>query len=127
MYAGDEREKSETFYVVESGEYDVLVDGVKVHHYSRGGSFGELALLHNAPRAASIVCISDKNNKKTNNKLYEISRKHFRYALTQQHRTKHQEGIAFLKTVNLFKPLLRQELTYLNDALDSQTYINKKD
>ena len=89
--------------MVESGEYDVLVDGVKVHHYSRGGSFGELALLHNAPRAASIVCVSSDNNK-----LWEISRKHFRYALTKAHRSKHEEGIKFLRTVDLFKPLLTQ-------------------
>eukprot|EP01083_Nonionella_stella_P268023 905708_1 len=122
---GDEKEKAETFYVVESGEYDVLVDGVKVHNYSRGGTFGELALLHNAPRAASIVCQSSSNNE--TNKLWEISRKHFRYALTQQHRRKHKQGIAFLRTVDLFKPLLRQELTYLNDALEEIHYVNKKD
>merc|ERR1712228_1102468 len=100
--------------------YDVLVDGVKVHHYSRGGSFGELALLHNAPRAASIVCVSSDNNK-----LWEISRKHFRYALTKAHRSKHEEGIKFLRSVDLFKPLLTQELGYLNDALEEISYNNK--
>merc|ERR1712154_78081 len=118
---GDEHDKASTFYVVESGEYDVLVDGVKVHHYSRGGTFGELALLHNAPRAASIVCVSESGE----NKLYEITRKHFRYALTKAPRNKRKEGMAFLKSVDLLKPLLNQELSQLNDALDEQQYINK--
>ncbi|ETO13998.1 cAMP-dependent protein kinase regulatory subunit [Reticulomyxa filosa] len=43
------------FYVVESGHFDCLVDGVKVKEYTKGGTFGELALLKNQPRQASIV------------------------------------------------------------------------
>ncbi len=46
---------AQTFYVTESGTFDILVDMVKVGQYKRGGCFGELALLYDSPRAASIV------------------------------------------------------------------------
>ena len=48
---------AQTFYVTESGTFDILVDGVKVGQYKRGGCFGELALLYDSPRAASIVVL----------------------------------------------------------------------
>ncbi len=64
---GDE---GDTFFVVESGEFDVWVmkDGsskmdpsdvkkgaLKVLTYKSSACFGELALMHNKPRAASVV------------------------------------------------------------------------
>lgn len=48
----------DTFYLLESGAVDVYIkkggaDEVKVHTYKPGDSFGELAILYNAPRAAT--------------------------------------------------------------------------
>lgn len=44
------------FYVLEEGHCDIFVEGVgKVMDVSPGGSFGELALMYNAPRAATVV------------------------------------------------------------------------
>jgi len=118
---GDEKEKANTFYVVESGEFDVLLDGVKVHHYSRGGCFGELALLQNVPRAASVVCVSAGNG----HKLWAIDRRTFRYALTKTARDRRTKRIAFLKSVTLFAPLLNQEIATLCDALEEERYRNQ--
>eukprot|EP00854_Cymbomonas_tetramitiformis_P015862 gene15862-18812_t len=54
----------DNFYVVSSGKYHVYIgkgDGepAKVHTYSQGGSFGELALLYNVPRAATVKAEGD--------------------------------------------------------------------
>jgi CRP-like cAMP-binding protein len=52
---GDE---GDNFYVVERGKFDILVDGAKVAVFGDGTpnkSFGELALLYNSPRAATVV------------------------------------------------------------------------
>ena len=38
-----------------SGIYVILVGGKKVGAYTNTGSFGELALMYNMPRAATII------------------------------------------------------------------------
>ena len=46
------------FVGVCSGVYDILVGGKKVGCYDNTGSFGELALMYNMPRAATIVAVT---------------------------------------------------------------------
>jgi len=43
---------------LDSGVYDILVHGKKVGAYDNKGSFGELALMYNMPRAATIIATS---------------------------------------------------------------------
>ena len=47
---GDE---GDNFYIIDSGEVEVLVNGEKVLTIGEGGSFGELALINGTPRAAA--------------------------------------------------------------------------
>lgn len=42
-----------------SGTYDIVVGEKVVHTYTDDGSFGELALLYNTPRAATVKATSD--------------------------------------------------------------------
>uniref|UniRef100_A0AAZ3QQM9 cAMP-dependent protein kinase type II-alpha regulatory subunit n=1 Tax=Oncorhynchus tshawytscha TaxID=74940 RepID=A0AAZ3QQM9_ONCTS len=55
----DQGDDGDNFYVIERGVYDiiVLIDGVGkcVGKYDNKGSFGELALMYNTPRAATIM------------------------------------------------------------------------
>lgn len=49
----------DNFYVCDSGEYEVYLKqtGDKaVHTYKAGGCFGDLALMYNCPRAATVRC-----------------------------------------------------------------------
>ena len=62
---------------VRTGEYAVLLKqkgDTPVHKYKPGGSFGELALLYNQPRAASIKCVQA-------GALFALDRKTFRMVL----------------------------------------------
>jgi cAMP-dependent protein kinase regulator len=52
-----EGDAGEAFYLLESGEAEAYKAGTEhaVKKYSKGDYFGELALLNDAPRAASVV------------------------------------------------------------------------
>ena len=58
-----QNEKGNYFYILESGEVEAIKDGVIVKQYSKGGYFGELALLkgdESKKRAADIIVLSDE-------------------------------------------------------------------
>ena len=49
-----EGEEGDNFYVIESGEYIAVKGGREVFKYEGHGAFGELALLYNCLRAATV-------------------------------------------------------------------------
>jgi cAMP-dependent protein kinase regulator len=75
-----EGESGDKFYIIEDGEayaekYDKEQEKVvPVLEYERGGYFGELALIKNEPRAASVVA-------KSNCKLLSLDRMSFKRLL----------------------------------------------
>jgi CRP-like cAMP-binding protein len=50
-------EPGDEFYLVADGAFEVLVDGQPVLRLGRGDYFGERALLHHAPRAATVLAV----------------------------------------------------------------------
>merc|ERR1719337_317460 len=49
-------DKGDNFYILDEGECDISIEGKGVvMTATKGIAFGELALLHNAPRAATVV------------------------------------------------------------------------
>lgn len=50
-----EGEAGDRFYVIESGRLDARNDGVVLSSMGPGDSFGEIALLRDVPRTASVV------------------------------------------------------------------------
>ncbi|KAI8581964.1 hypothetical protein K450DRAFT_230139 [Umbelopsis ramanniana AG] len=108
------------FYVVESGTFDCFIskDGeppIKVISYEAGGSFGELALMYNAPRAATIVATS-------NAVLWALDRVTFRRILMENTSRKRRMYEAFLEEVPLLRSLKPYERHKIADALESVYY-----
>ena len=109
------------FYVVETGELDVYVSkkegelGPKVWHYGPGGSFGELALMYNAPRAATLIACSPCV-------LWALDRVSFRRILMENTSRKRKMYESFLAEVPLLVSLESYERHKIADALESKTY-----
>ncbi|MDQ2982632.1 MAG: MFS transporter [Actinomycetota bacterium] len=69
---GDEGDR---FYLIADGEIEISVDGREPVTHGAGGSFGEIALLRNVPRTATVRAKSDVE-------LYAIDRDDFTSAVT---------------------------------------------
>jgi MFS family permease len=54
-----EGEVGETFYVLSSGSVEVSQHGAPLHRLEPGESFGEIALLRNVPRTASVRAVDE--------------------------------------------------------------------
>ncbi len=52
-------EPGSLFYVIRSGSVEVRIDGAAVRELGPGGWFGEIALLHDVPRTATVTALSD--------------------------------------------------------------------
>lgn len=116
------------FYVVEDGSFDIYIhpsgtvqpgpDGMgnKVATIGPGGSFGELALMYNAPRAATVVSASPKST------LWSLDRITFRRILMDSAFQRRRMYEAFLEEVPLLASLKKYERAKIADALDTIKY-----
>lgn len=109
-----EGDLGDTLYLVEEGIFDVLsrrngVD-VKVNSKSRGDIFGEISLLFESPRTASVVSASGGT-------VWELNRARFR-ALTRKVAVESNlQNEVFLNSVPAFAPLDADARLRLADAL----------
>ena len=109
---GDE---GDFFYIVESGDLEYTVNGDKVGQAGPGSSFGELALMYNAPRAATVTAVSDTV-------LWALDRMTFRRILLDKTMSKRKMYGEILKEVPVLSVLDSYELSKLADAMSSETY-----
>ena len=52
-------ERGDRFFVIDAGRFEVLVDGRHVREEGPGEFFGEIALLHEVPRTATVRALDD--------------------------------------------------------------------
>ncbi|KAI8061752.1 camp-dependent protein kinase regulatory subunit [Gongronella butleri] len=103
------------FYIVESGELACSIDDQWVTDYQAGGSFGELALMYNSPRAATIVA-------KSPCMLWALDRIMFRRILMEHTSAKRRMYESFLTNVPVLASLAPYERYKIADALESVTF-----
>ncbi|KAM5468861.1 hypothetical protein MauCBS54593_004856 [Microsporum audouinii] len=113
------------FYIVESGHFDINIHpsgtaqpgghaglGAKVASIGPGGAFGELALMYNAPRAATVISTEPST-------LWALDRITFRRILMDSAFQRRRMYEAFLEEVPLLSSLKPYERSKIADALDT--------
>jgi cAMP-dependent protein kinase regulator len=101
-------------YVLESGKLSVSKkgqEGAVLQYTSQGQYFGELALLYNAPRAATVVADEVCT-------LWSIDRDTFTYLVKDAARMAVKNRIAFLEQVPILKGLDAEEKAKLSDVMN---------
>ncbi|KAI4200558.1 MAG: hypothetical protein LQ346_002357 [Caloplaca aetnensis] len=116
------------FYVVERGTFDIYINpagtiepgpqgmGNKVNSIGPGGSFGELALMYNAPRAATVI------STEPNSTLWALDRVTFRRILMDDAFQRRRMYESFLEEVPLLSSLTLYERSKIADALETQKF-----
>lgn len=113
-------ERGDNFYVVDEGSFEAFIvteDGkhpTVVATYAAGGSFGELALMYNASRAATVRALKPA-------RLWAIDRTAFQDIVTTQ--AKGGEVRQFLREVSLFTYMSEFDLKTVADRLEERRYI----
>eukprot|EP01091_Cochliopodium_minus_P002323 TRINITY_DN12185_c0_g1_i1.p1 TRINITY_DN12185_c0_g1~~TRINITY_DN12185_c0_g1_i1.p1 ORF type:complete len:300 (-),score=99.32 TRINITY_DN12185_c0_g1_i1:116-1015(-) len=108
--------EADNFFVIESGEAEVFKDykdgkgEIKVFQYGPKGFFGELALMYNTPRAATVKA-------KTTIKVWAIDRVTFRKYLMNSTKQKREKYEQFLSKVPILVNLDKYERLTIADAL----------
>jgi cAMP-dependent protein kinase regulator len=115
------------FYVVEKGSFEIYVNpsgkleagpeglGNKVGAVGPGGSFGELALMYNAPRAATVMSSEPST-------LWALDRVTFRRILMDSAFQRRRLYEGFLEEVPLLSSLTPYERSKIADALETRKY-----
>ena len=116
------------FYVVEKGNFDIYVNpsgtigpgpegmGKLVTTIGPGGSFGELALMYNAPRAATVISTEGSST------LWRLDRVTFRRILMDSAFQRRRMYESFLGEVPLLSTLAPYERSKIADALEPRRF-----
>jgi len=106
---------AEHFYIVQSGQFGVFIqkesaqsveEAMKAHNkvgnIHPGASFGELALMYHAPRAATVKAQEDSE-------VWVVGRRDFKDICMRQEAQKTKEIADIVRKIDLFQPLLNEE------------------
>ncbi|TRY97017.1 hypothetical protein DNTS_001439 [Danionella cerebrum] len=115
----DQDDDGDNFYVIERGMFEILVkvEGTTrtVGSYDNRGSFGELALMYNTPRAATIIATSP-------GALWCLDRVTFRRIIVKNNAKKRKMYEAFIGTLPLLTSLEVSERMKVVDVLSTKVY-----
>ncbi|XP_076454893.1 cGMP-dependent protein kinase 1-like isoform X2 [Babylonia areolata] len=104
-------------YVMEEGKVEVTKEGQKLCNMGAGKVFGELAILYNCTRTASVKAL-------VNCRLWAIDRPCFQSIMMRTGLLRHTEHMVFLRSVPTFEGLPEETLSKIADVLEEAHYNN---
>ncbi len=102
--------KGDLFFVLESGTVDVIVDKKRVGEIKAPAAFGELALMYQSPRAATILSTTDCV-------LWKVDRQTFQMTLTSNAAGQSVSRCEFLRKVPLLRKLSNHDILKIAEAM----------
>ncbi|XP_077373793.1 cAMP-dependent protein kinase type II-beta regulatory subunit [Festucalex cinctus] len=119
----DQDDDGDNFYVIERGTFSIFVKvgGAEklVGCYDNRGSFGELALMYNTPRAATIVATLP-------GALWCLDRLTFRRIIVKNNAKKRKLYEAFIETLPLLTSLELSERMKVVDVISTKVYCDSQ-
>jgi signal-transduction protein with cAMP-binding, CBS, and nucleotidyltransferase domain len=103
------------FFIIRSGSCSVLVDGVKQSQLAFGDSFGEIALLHDCLRTASV-----KTLEKT--EVWAIDRNSFKRQIQEHSNADYQTKADFIHKISMFDHLTYEQKDAVIEGLVHMTF-----
>jgi len=116
-----EGDQGDCMYVLEEGELDCTkifpgnTEPTFLKKYAPGEGFGELALLYNAPRAASITAVTDSI-------VWKLDRDTFNHIVKDAAQRKREKYDEFLQKVDILKNMDPYERSKLGEAFREENY-----
>ena len=111
----EQGQTGDLLYIVEKGQFCVIRNGVVVGSLGDWTLFGELALMYNAPRAATVTALADST-------VWVVDRFTFRRILRTVSAEELEQHCAFLSKVELLAPLAAYERAKIAEALEEVRY-----
>ncbi|KAH0482201.1 MAG: uncharacterized protein KVP18_000135 [Porospora cf. gigantea A] len=103
------------FFIIDSGKFEVSINGKAINCMKKGKAFGEIALIHNTPRSATVKAL-------TKGGVWGVQRTTFRNILKQLSSKNFAENRQFLESIRLFEMLTDSQKSMITNALVLETF-----
>jgi len=102
-------------HIVESGQLEVTINGEFIRNMERGAIVGELALLYDAPRSATVKCLSDVS-------AWSLARDVFKSIQAASASAEHAQRARWLLGTDSLAGLSPVDLSRLMNVMQDHTY-----
>jgi len=118
------------YFIVKSGSFEIFAYReikqadenaeaehalVKVFEAGAGFAFGEMALMHDAPRSRNITATQDSE-------VWCLGRAAFRQLVSRSHQDKFEEYVKFLQNCDIFSELSKEEIAALAEVFQEEDF-----
>jgi len=103
------------FYIIKEGCVEIYINDKPIKRLSSGESFGELALLHESPRTATVKAIKETI-------VFCVERKNFRKIINKINESNYEENKKFIDSISLLSNLENDQKSILISNLIREVY-----
>ena len=103
------------FYIIKEGQVEIYSNNEYKKTLKEGDTFGQLALLYQAPRTVTIKAV-------TNCLFWIMERKHFRQIIDRINQIQFEENKRFIQSIPILSSIDSSQKAFLCSSLNKQIY-----